>query len=351
MPPAPRFVRSLLVCFVFISVLRARPLHAQTPDAVGVRAQGMAGAFTAVADDATATWWNPAGLASGAYLDSLVEYGVLWQPHDVRDAAGNIVPSVETRARGIAFAFPAMGLSYYRLQISEIRPVAPILQGGSSRESQGASQVRLRSVVLNQFGATFGQSLSNHLVLASTVKLVRASVASAIASADDVTYELAHELEGDADTHPDLDVGAMAILGIVRLGVSVKNIRTPDFGPDDDREELKMRARAGVAISGRPGAGIDQFTVAFDGDLMEVLSGQIGEVQNIAGGVEAWMVGRRVGVRGGLSKNLAGIGNNPFRPSGGVSLALRTGTYFEGQYTAGPDKTREGWGFNVRVTF
>src|SRR4029453_5176655 len=31
---------------------------------VGTRAQGMAGAFVAVADDATATYWNPAGLAS-----------------------------------------------------------------------------------------------------------------------------------------------------------------------------------------------------------------------------------------------------------------------------------------------
>ena len=56
-------------------VLLAAPLAAQTPDAIGVRAQGMGSAFTAVADDATASWWNPAGMAGGAYFNALVESG------------------------------------------------------------------------------------------------------------------------------------------------------------------------------------------------------------------------------------------------------------------------------------
>ena len=327
----------------------ARPAAAQQYESVGIRAQGMGGAFVAVADDATATWWNPAGLASGAYLDSVVEYGVLQQPEELYDSAGNVVPSAETRARGIAFAFPALGLSYYRVQISEIRPVASIAQPGSSREIQGAAVVRLRSVVLNQFGATFGQSLSNHLVIASTLKVVRGSVASGIAAPAEVTYELAREVDGESDTHMDLDVGAMAIIGNLRLGTSVKNLRTPEFGPDDDREELKRRARAGAAVTGRPGRGVDQLTVAFDADLMKVSSGQFGETRNIAGGVEAWIIGRRVGVRAGVSRNT--VGESELRPSGGVSVALRTGTYVEAQYTAGPDKTRKGWGFDVRVTF
>ena len=29
----------------------------------------MGGAFVAVADDSTATWWNPAGQAAGAFFD------------------------------------------------------------------------------------------------------------------------------------------------------------------------------------------------------------------------------------------------------------------------------------------
>ena len=51
-------------------VLMAAPVvvDAQPADVVGVRAQGMGGAFTAVADDATASWWNPAGMAGGAWV-------------------------------------------------------------------------------------------------------------------------------------------------------------------------------------------------------------------------------------------------------------------------------------------
>ena len=36
------------------------PASAQIVESVGHRALGMGGAFVAVADDSTATWWNPA---------------------------------------------------------------------------------------------------------------------------------------------------------------------------------------------------------------------------------------------------------------------------------------------------
>ena len=125
------------------------PAHAQQYESVGIRAQGMAGAFVAVADDATATWWNPAGLASGAYLDSLLEYSVMQYPETLRTADGAIRAATETRARGVAFAFPAMGLSYYRLQTSQIQPVTPTAGQEPGREVQEAAAVSLRSVMPN----------------------------------------------------------------------------------------------------------------------------------------------------------------------------------------------------------
>src|SRR6188508_3053686 len=75
---------------------------AQMYETVGVRAQGLGGAFVAVADDATATWWNPAGLATGPFFDALIEYG-------------RIRTSPQTSVRGAATAFPALGVSYYHL--------------------------------------------------------------------------------------------------------------------------------------------------------------------------------------------------------------------------------------------
>jgi hypothetical protein len=340
------YARAVLAALVFS--IGAGPARAQQHESVGIRAQGMAGAFVAVADDATATWWNPAGLASGAYLDSLLEYSVVRQPEALRTADGAIRAGIETRARGVAFAFPAMGLSYYRLQISEIQPFTSTAEQEDGREDQGVVGVGLRSVVLNQFGMTVGQSVGSHFVVASTVKLVRASVARGIAAAADVSFEDVNDLEGDGAFHTDLDVGAMAMVGIVRAGLSVKNVRAPEFGPDADREEMPRRARAGVALTGRPGAGIDQLTVAFDADLTTA-PGPLGETKNIAGGVETWLAGRRVGLRAGVSTNR--IGERLLRPSAGVSLAFRPSTYLEAQYTAGPDKASKGWGFDLRVTF
>ena len=58
-----RTFRVLVWCVVGAMVLLAgAPVNAQPFETVGVRALGMGGAFVAVADDATANYWNPAGL-------------------------------------------------------------------------------------------------------------------------------------------------------------------------------------------------------------------------------------------------------------------------------------------------
>ena len=56
-----------VVCFAISAlVLGAVPVHAQL--AVGARALGMGGAFTAVADDISAPYWNPSGLSRVAHF-------------------------------------------------------------------------------------------------------------------------------------------------------------------------------------------------------------------------------------------------------------------------------------------
>src|SRR3954454_12123400 len=104
-----------LASFLFV----AAPLAAQPVDSIGVRAQGMGGAFTAVADDATATWWNPAGLAGGAYFNAILEFD---RPRTPPDQA----------VQGLSIAFPALGLSYYRLPVSQIRPSTSTVVGSAS---------------------------------------------------------------------------------------------------------------------------------------------------------------------------------------------------------------------------
>src|SRR5438477_10748355 len=114
-------VRAAIAAMLLMSASTA---DAQSYESVGIRAQGMAGAFVAVADDATATWWNPAGLAAGAYFNGVIEWD-----HVAEVPAGGTV--------GIAFAFPALGLSYYRVRISQIEPVGSTVPRTLGREDQG----------------------------------------------------------------------------------------------------------------------------------------------------------------------------------------------------------------------
>jgi F plasmid transfer operon protein TraF len=251
-------------------------------------------------------------------------------------------------ARGIAVAYPALGLSYYRLRVSAIQPIGPIADGTTGRQDQGLASVRLNSLVLQQFGATVGQSIGAHLVVGSTMKLVRGAVASAAGTAGGASLDQAADLEGDTQTHLDVDIGAMAKVGVVRAGVVVKNVRQPAFGAGDDRLELSRRARAGVAVALGGHGATGPLTVAFDADLTRTPTAT-GDQRHIAGGAEGWLFGRSLGLRGGVSANT--IGDARPTAGGGVSLALRSGTYVDGQATFGSDRERRGWGLALRLTF
>src|ERR1700738_3282649 len=91
--------------FVVVSVEAA---HAQIYETVGTRAQGMGGAFVAVADDATATWWNPAGIA-------LSFFSLVTERARTTEPSGAVPPGPAWRGdtASLAASFPALGLSYY----------------------------------------------------------------------------------------------------------------------------------------------------------------------------------------------------------------------------------------------
>ena len=300
-----------LVCVVCCLAL-AWPLtvRAQSADAVGIRAQGMGGAFTAVADDATATWWNPAGLATGAYLNAIVEYGRASE----RDRDH----------RGFSLAFPALGLSYYRLTVSDIQPaVGSTGAPAAGRQDQGTLDVR--SLDVSQFGVTVGQSLGGHLAAASTLKLLRAA----------------------GDSQGDLDIGVIATTGLVRAGVMVRNLREPSFGAGDVAMTLRRKVRAGVSITSAGQSALGA-TLAVDSDLRPVATA-FGDERRFGVGAEIWTPKRSLGARAGISAST--IGERRTAPSAGLSLALHSGIYVDGQLTGGSDTTRRGWGVALRMTY
>lgn len=300
--PKIRACTTVFVVF-FVSLAVVPPATAQIYEGFGIRAQGMSGAFVAVSDDATTTWWNPGGLASGGYLNGIIEFD------RVEDPAG-------TRARAFAITIPSLGLSYYRLALNGMRPPDPTGSVSASREDQG---------VLSQFGATVGQSVGSHLVVGSTVKLVHAL----------------------GETHADLDAGVMATLGRVRFAVAARNLRTPEFSDANGRFELPRQVRTGAAV--RAGtANRAEITAAIDADLTTTPTA-FGDERHLATGVEAWLANRSLGFRAGVGMNT--IGESRRSGSVGASIGLRGGLYLDGQLTRGSDEVRNGWGFALRVTF
>jgi hypothetical protein len=337
----------VFVTFVF-SVSFVSPATAQQADVVGVRALGMGGAFTAVADDANASWWNPAGMAGGAYFNALVEWGNHREPSSDAAPVGGLQPARGDDVRTLAAGFPALGLSYYRLRLSEIQPQTSIGNGSVDRQENGAIEVRLRSLTLNQFGASVGQSLGHHLVIATTAKLIHAGAVTQVRPAAEGSLDAAGELDPSGETKGGLDAGAMAVFGPVRLGLMVRNITEPTFGTGLGAFTLFRTARAGAAVSTGTRGIIGMATVAFDADLTTA-STVFGDERRIAVGGELWISNRTFGVRGGVGLNT--IGDQRTTLSGGVSVALKKGVYADGELTGGTDQGRDGWSAGLRVTF
>src|SRR5690349_14559928 len=141
----------ILSAFAVLLVL-ALPVsvHAQTFGDIGVRAEGMGGAFVAVADDATGAYWNPAGIASGSIFDLQVA---------VAEGATVFVGA----------AVPVFGLSYYRThQATGLPTVSP----PEDRQHVGSAQVPTRRLTTNNIGVTFVQTLVSGLVIGSTARIV-----------------------------------------------------------------------------------------------------------------------------------------------------------------------------------
>lgn len=288
-------------CGAALLLLTAQSASAQIFESVGVRAQGMGGAFVAIADDASATWWNPAGLASGAYFNGIFERGY----------ARN---STEEGRLGVSLAVPSLGLSYYRLRLA---PPVSTDPAAVSRQDQEAT------FVLNEVGATVGQSVGEHLVIASTLRLVRAD-----------------------GTKGDADIGAMVKFGPARAAVVVKHLHQPDVLVNGVRlASFDRQVRVGAAYV--PPAGPLTVNAAIDADVTTTATA-FGNARHLSGGAELW-VRRRLGVRGGISVNT--IDELRQSLSGGASAALQKGLFLDAHITRGDDDVLQGWGFDLRVTF
>ncbi len=331
----PTFRRCALACGWLLTFCGSA--SAQIVETVGSRALGMGGAFVAVANDSSATWWNPGGLADGPFLDIVLARAVT----ERTDA----LPASRDRAGWFALGTPPFGFSYYRLRATDAQPQDPTAEGMAGRQRG----VPVHSWSATQVGATFVHSLLPGVHLGSTIKYVRGTVRSEHQDGPRTPADLlglGEEFEGGAaDGRFDLDIGVLAVVGPVRLGGVVRNVREPEFGAGEYRLPRQVRVGAAVDIEK---AGGPPLMIAVDADLRTYLAAS-GERRVVAVGAEEWLWARRVGLRTGVRVNRVGAAERSV--TGGVSVAIRSGLYLDAHVVRGGAPDERGWGAAARVSF
>ena len=322
-------VGGLLVLMVGLAI----PASAQLVfEAAGERALGMAGAFVAVADDATAVHWNPAGLSAGQLAGVTIGWHQFqvgnqdaWPTDDVRRGRSTFT-SLGTWPIGIAYG------TTQRHRVSPGPGAGDVLSGESLRVSH--------------VGVTVLQTVMEGLVVGSTVKFMRGSAAGGDVDAPTAGQALDRlaDFDGRSRFTVDLDLGLMASAPHVRLGLAVKNLRAPEFGDGANGVAIRLPRQTRMGLAVLPADGL---TLAMDLDLNTV--DLMGDLRRMLAAGGEWALGSRIQVRSGVRWNLA----LDRRVTGavGASVSVRQGLWIDGHYGRGQaDESRE-FGVALRAGF
>ena len=336
-----RCLATVLLC-LFVPAMAA----AQTIETVGERALGMGGAFVAVADDSSGTWWNPAALATGPFVDLSAAWARTEQRHGGTPVARGTVTAM-------ALSTPPLGLSYYRFSITDIQPSGPIETSPENRQGGRAGVVR--SLRVHDVGVTLLTSIFSGVHVGTTLKFLVGQVdhtTGGIQLAPGALLDLGDDAPGgESQAQFDADIGALAVTGPWRVGGVVRNLRAAEF--DDGAGLVSMRlprqARVGVAYDGAlRRTNASPWVVSADVDVVRYTTGT-GDRRVIAAGAERWLFSERLGIRGGGRFNQ--VGDKQRSATAGVSAAIRPGTLVEAHVVAGGSDDERGWGVAARVSF
>ncbi len=317
---------------------------------LGARAAALGGAFTAVADDATAFQWNPAGLAQGSFLrlgfsasggfedrDELVNA----LRGDRADAPGSLSSD---RALGFSSSFTLFGLSIY-----QFRYTAETLSDGL---------LRSQALETLEIGASFVQSLPlDDLTVGVNLRYVRGTAFQGVRDAEDIppsernvsdlVRATTTATDGHTEAEPAIDLGILYQPGeFIRFGFAARNLNRPTFHSDKGESlHLDRHARVGVAFFA-PGALVVSADVDLSARQTELRGGGWREVS--LGAEKTWSSLPRLSLRGGVRAEFGAGGLERPALSAGIGVRLAD---FELSVAGSAASARERAGFWAGLTY
>lgn len=305
-------MRIIAVLTLLLPLSLPLSVHAQSFAGIGIRAEGMGGAFVAVADDASAVYWNPAGIATGAIFDLQV-------------SAGHGSPVF------VGAALPVLAASYYRTsQPTRLATVSPPID----RQNEGSGEVQVRTLTTKNVGVTVVQTVVSGLVIGTTARVVRGGIEAF-----------------DTRTTVDLDAGAMVSAWDMRFGLTARNLREPEFDSGNGMVKMQRQLRVGAALVPRalPTGVHGPFSLAIDADLTTTPDPISGARRMVAAGGEYWLAKGLVGIRAGAGWST--LGDSRRALSSGLTIRLPRSIHAEGQVTKANESDDVEWTVGARVTF
>ena len=190
-----RFNVKVVVLFLVLFVMAGSAFADPYVNYPGTRARGMAGAFTAVADDGSAMWYNPAGLAFEG-TDVILEYSdsVEWDKNKSRLSDGDSSYFLAGRFKG------GWGVSFYEPYKTSY---------GINFVDNGNTYTGLVSSDVNQLSAGKGFSLGSN----GNFKLGFTIDMTYITLDDSQSYMFKNGITADYVVEDDSAIGLAASLG------------------------------------------------------------------------------------------------------------------------------------------
>ena len=315
------FPRLNLVFLLWVSAASALADTAQTT--LGARATGMGGAFTAVADDTTAFYWNPACVARGPYVRVGGFWGNNHEDHNglIEQLGSQSERESSSLAGDRAWGF-ATGITVLGVAVSRFTYTSSILDD---------AEIQSLGLKTWDVAVTFVQSLPpDDLIVGVNLRYINGTAFSDSVPASDFqevernvkgVVDRATSGQGRTESQPGVDLGVVYQPNErLRLGLTARNLNRPTFHAEDGEElSLERHARIGGAFF-----FARDFLVAIDVDLTSREYPVAGESwRELAVGVEKSWAHEVLTLRGGVRSEVGELGWVRPGLAGGVGIRFK----------------------------